>query len=163
MEENTKVKIVLNDNNEVINISLFDDSNLIPTIPDQYEEILSYVKEHHSEMLDSSDIEQKILNYIDEQKNIIKEEENKLIIDYRENNPIVMNKPEIGYFYDENKKCFIPPKPDDTYILNEVTFKWEPDPNIKYNLHNDGVLYRYSKQMNGWIPVEDNNEEKEQI
>jgi hypothetical protein len=32
----------------------------------------------------------------------------------------------IGYYYDPVLDAFIPPKPDDTWILNEQTGLWEP-------------------------------------
>lgn len=36
------------------------------------------------------------------------------------------NIPVIGYTFDEELNAFIPPKPDDTYVLNTTTFEWEP-------------------------------------
>lgn len=48
--------------------------------------------------------------------------------------PLRKNFAGIGYFYDEQRDAFIPPKPDDftdedgnsfTYVLNEDTCRWE--------------------------------------
>jgi len=71
------------------------------------------------------------------------------------NNSITNNQAAIGFTYDENLNAFIPPQPDPTYILNTQTFEWEPDENLKYDLHGDGKLYRYNKELNGWIPTWD--------
>lgn len=81
-------------------------------------------------------------------------------IEYSEDTSITNNQPIIGSTYDENLNAFIPPQPDPTYILNAETFEWEPDENLKYDLHGDGKLYRYNKELNGWTPTwdpEDNN------
>ena len=66
---------------------------------------------------------------------------------------ITNNPASIGYTYDENLNAFIPPQSDPTYILNTQTFEWEPDENLEYDLHGDGKLYRYNKQLNGWNPT----------
>lgn len=44
----------------------------------------------------------------------------------------------IGYYYDENRDAFIPPKPFDSWLLNEETCIWEapisfPKTGLKYN------------------------------
>lgn len=68
---------------------------------------------------------------------------------------ITNNPASIGYTYDENLNAFIPPQTDPTYILNTQTFEWEPDENLEYDLHGDGKLYRYNKELNGWTPTWD--------
>jgi hypothetical protein len=81
-------------------------------------------------------------------------------LEYSEDTSITNNQPIIGFTYDENLNAFIPPQPDPTYILNTQTFEWEPDENLEYDLHGDGKLYRYNKELNGWTPTwdpEDNN------
>lgn len=82
-------------------------------------------------------------------------ESNENIIEYSVDNSITNNQPSVGYTYDSNLNAFIPPQPDPTYILNTQTFEWEPDENLEYDLHGDGKLYRYSKEVNGWIPTWD--------
>lgn len=32
----------------------------------------------------------------------------------------------IGYTYDSERDAFIPPKPGDNYVLNELTCRWDP-------------------------------------
>lgn len=66
---------------------------------------------------------------------------------------VAINEPAIGFTYDESLKAFIPPKPDETYILNTTTFEWKPNPNLKYDIHGNGKLYQYDVENDGWIPV----------
>ena len=52
--------------------------------------------------------------------------------------PLRKNHAGIGYTYDENRDAFIPPKPFNSWILNESTCNWEspipyPQDNNKYN------------------------------
>lgn len=42
-----------------------------------------------------------------------------------ENKPLRKNYAGIGYIYDESRDAFIPPKPNDSWILNEETCLWE--------------------------------------
>ena len=85
-------------------------------------------------------------------------EPNQNIIEYSEDNSITNNQPSIGHTYDPNLNAFIPPQPDLTYILNTQTFEWEPDENLEYDLHGDGKLYRYNRELKGWIPTWDPEE-----
>jgi len=64
-----------------------------------------------------------------------------------------VNQPIIGATYDPIKNVFIPPKPNDDYILDETTFEWYPDPSKEFDLHGDGKLYRYNPENNSWIPT----------
>lgn len=64
-------------------------------------------------------------------------------------------RPEKNYTFNRQLNAFVPPKPNETYILNEETLEWEPNPDIEYDLHNDGVLYKYIKESKGWKPVID--------
>lgn len=59
----------------------------------------------------------------------------------------------IGYYYDSELNAFIPPKPNPTYILNTEIYDWEPDPNIEYDLHGDGIMYKWNGD--GWILTDD--------
>ena len=54
------------------------------------------------------------------------------------NNNIRKNYAGIGYTYDQTRDAFIPPKPFNSWILNEDTCRWEapvalPDTENKYN------------------------------
>jgi hypothetical protein len=52
----------------------------------------------------------------------------------------------IGYSYDENLDAFIPPKPFDSWILNEETCKWlAPKP-----YPNDGLSYFWNESALDW-------------
>lgn len=62
---------------------------------------------------------------------------------------ITNNGPSVGAKYDTELNAFIPPKPDPTYILNTKTFEWEPDENLTYDLHGDGIMYRWIKME--WV------------
>ena len=70
---------------------------------------------------------------------------------------ITNNQPEIGYKYDQSLNAFIPPRQNDTYILNTETYEWEPDPNLEYNLYGDDTRYKW--ENGGWrkIITEDTN------
>ena len=75
------------------------------------------------------------------------------IITYNTPDSSVVNEPAIGYTLDTTLNAFIPPKPDPTYILNTITYQWEPNPSLTYDLHNDGKLYRYDSENICWIPT----------
>lgn len=62
----------------------------------------------------------------------------------------------IGYTYDENRDAFIPPKPFNSWILNEETCNWEAP--IPYPINvEEGQLYIWSEEDLNWklaIPQE---------
>ena len=48
----------------------------------------------------------------------------------------------IGYYYDQTRDAFIPPKPFNSWILNETTCQWEapvalPDTENRYNWNEE--------------------------
>ena len=56
--------------------------------------------------------------------------------------PLRKNYAGIGYTYDASKDAFIPPKPFNSWSLNETTCQWEapvayPDDNKKYRWNED--------------------------
>lgn len=54
-----------------------------------------------------------------------------------------------GYFYDEKKSAFIPPKPFDSWTLDEETFSWlAPKPMPK-----DGDFY-WDEEKQEWTKIE---------
>ena len=53
----------------------------------------------------------------------------------------------IGYSYNETLDAFIPPKPYESWILNEQTCLWEPP--IDYP--NDGKDYLWDEPTSSWI------------
>ena len=53
----------------------------------------------------------------------------------------------IGYTYDQSKDAFIPPKPFNSWLLNETTCNWEPP--VAYP--NDGKLYIWDENITNWV------------
>ena len=56
--------------------------------------------------------------------------------------PFRKNHAAIGYIYDEDKDAFIPPKPFNSWTLNETTCQWEapvalPDTENRYNWNEE--------------------------
>lgn len=53
----------------------------------------------------------------------------------------------IGFSYDEDRDAFIPPKPFESWLLNEETCNWEaPTP-----YPTDGKLYNWDEASQEWI------------
>ena len=70
--------------------------------------------------------------------------QNHTYMEFSTGTSITNNQPEIGYKYNKSLNAFIPPKQNDTYILNSETFQWEPDPNLEYDLYEDGKKYKWN-------------------
>lgn len=66
------------------------------------------------------------------------------------NGSIRKNYAGIGYTYDPNRDAFIPPKPYDSWILNEDTCRWEPP--IAYP--TDGINYKWNENNQSWDEIE---------
>lgn len=63
--------------------------------------------------------------------------------------PLRKNYAGIGYTYDETRDAFIPPKPFDSWVLNEDTCWWEsPTP-----YPQDGKKYVWDETIQEWIEV----------
>lgn len=55
----------------------------------------------------------------------------------------------IGYTYDAGRDAFIPPKPFESWVLNEDTCRWgAPTP-----YPTDGKLYRWDEPTTSWVEV----------
>lgn len=55
----------------------------------------------------------------------------------------------IGYTYDEERDAFIPPKPFESWTLNEITCRWQaPTP-----YPQDGRVYTWDEDTLTWIEV----------
>ena len=52
-----------------------------------------------------------------------------------------------GYYYDEEKDAFIPPKPFISWVLNENTCQWESP--VPYPVDNN--QYTWDEQTTSWI------------
>lgn len=57
----------------------------------------------------------------------------------------------IGYTYDEERDAFIPPKPYDSWTLNEDTCLW--DAPVAYP--EDGALYTWDEDAQSWVEYSD--------
>lgn len=55
----------------------------------------------------------------------------------------------IGFTYDEDRDAFIPPKPFQSWVLNEDTCLWQSP--IPYP--NDGATYRWDESLGDWVEV----------
>jgi hypothetical protein len=63
--------------------------------------------------------------------------------------PFRKNYAGIGFTYDEDLDAFIPPKPFDSWLLNEVRYQWEaPTP-----YPQDGKEYEWSEEDLTWKEV----------
>ena len=60
----------------------------------------------------------------------------------------------IGYTYDEVRDAFIPPKPFESWILNENTCLWEAP--VEYP--SDGEMYRWDEEAGDWILISQESE-----
>ena len=63
--------------------------------------------------------------------------------------PLRKNYAGIGYTYDETRDAFIPPKPFESWSLNEDTCLWEAP--VAYP--EDGKLYTWNEETVGWDEV----------
>ena len=69
-----------------------------------------------------------------------------------EGRPLRMNYAGIGFTYDKEMDAFIPPKPYDSWLLNENTCLWESP--VPYP--EDGKEYEWNEQITGWIEKDNN-------
>jgi hypothetical protein len=60
----------------------------------------------------------------------------------------------IGFTYDEDRDAFIPPKPFDSWILDEATCLWEAP--VAYP--EDGESYTWNEETQEWTAVENETE-----
>jgi hypothetical protein len=62
--------------------------------------------------------------------------------------PFRKNFAAIGFVYDESRDAFIPPKPFDSWCLNDQTCLWEPP----VPMPSDGI-HKWDEQTQTWIRV----------
>lgn len=60
--------------------------------------------------------------------------------------PFRKNYAGIGYFYDENRDAFIPPKPFVSWTLNEETCQWD----APISIPTDGKIYEWDEKTISW-------------
>ena len=64
--------------------------------------------------------------------------------------PLRKNHAGIGYTYDETRDAFIPPKPFNSWVLNEDTCRWEAP--VAYP--TDGNIYKWNETNLNWEVIE---------
>lgn len=64
--------------------------------------------------------------------------------------PLRKNHAGIGYTYDEDRDAFIPPKPYNSWTLNETTCLWEAP--VAYP--TDGQIYTWNEETTTWDLIE---------
>ena len=65
------------------------------------------------------------------------------------NNNIRKNYAGIGFTYDATRDAFIPPKPFNSWLLNETNCIWESP--VAYP--NDGNMYAWDEETTSWLPI----------
>jgi hypothetical protein len=66
-----------------------------------------------------------------------------------EGRPLRKNYAGIGYTYDSIRDAFVPPKPFDSWTLNEETCLWNPP--VPYP--EDGKVYKWNENSQSWIEI----------
>ena len=63
--------------------------------------------------------------------------------------PLRKNYAGIGYTYDKNRDAFIPPKPFNSWVLNESTCLYEaPTP-----MPTDDKMYTWNEETTSWVEI----------
>ena len=83
--------------------------------------VIEVLSVHNNELLDSNGVEQEV-NGIDF---LTKLTGWSIWVQTSYNNNFRKNHAGIGYTYDEDRDAFIPPKPYNSWVLNETTCLWE--------------------------------------
>lgn len=55
----------------------------------------------------------------------------------------------VGYTYDANRDAFIPPKPFNSWVLDEGTCRWKAPSDYPA----DGSIYFWDEQTTSWVEV----------
>jgi hypothetical protein len=65
------------------------------------------------------------------------------------NNNYRKNYAGVGYYFDEARDAFIPPKPFDSWVLDEETCRWEAP--VAYP--TDGLMYTWNEEITDWQAI----------
>ena len=65
------------------------------------------------------------------------------------NGKIRKNYASVGYTYDETRDAFLPPKPFNSWVLNETTCRWEAPVEMPQN----GNIHTWDEQSLSWKEV----------
>lgn len=63
--------------------------------------------------------------------------------------PLRKNYAGIGYTYDSTRDAFVPPKPFNSWSLNEDTCLWEPP----VAMPTDGKIYNWDEDTTSWVEI----------
>jgi hypothetical protein len=63
--------------------------------------------------------------------------------------PLRKNYAGIGYTYDSTRDAFIPPKPFNSWTLNETTCLWE----APIAMPDDGKMYSWDEETTSWTEI----------
>lgn len=66
-----------------------------------------------------------------------------------EGRPLRKNFAGIGYTYDAQRDAFIPPKPFNSWVLDEETCLWE----APVAMPTDGAMYNWDEATTSWVKV----------
>lgn len=66
-----------------------------------------------------------------------------------EGRPLRKNFAGIGYSYDAQRDAFIPPKPFNSWLLDEETCLW----NAPVPMPTDGKMYRWDEETTAWVEI----------
>lgn len=66
-----------------------------------------------------------------------------------EGRPLRKNFAGIGYTYDAQRDAFIPPKPFNSWLLDEETCLWNPP----VPMPTDGKMYRWDEETTSWVEI----------
>ena len=65
--------------------------------------------------------------------------------------PLRKNYAATGYTYDSGRDAFIPPKPYDSWVLNEDTCLWD----APVEMPTDGKIYKWDEDTLSWKDISD--------
>jgi hypothetical protein len=108
--------------------------------------VIEVLSVHNNELLDSNGVEQEV-NGIDF---LTKLTGYPVWKQTSYNNNIRKNHAGIGYTYDEDKDAFIPPKPFNSWILNEDTCRWEASVAMPTTELEENQYYDWNESIINW-------------
>jgi len=108
--------------------------------------VIEVLSVHNNELLDANGVEQEV-NGIDF---LTKLTGWSIWVQTSYNNNFRKNHAGIGYTYDEDKDAFIPPKPYNSWILNETTCQWEAPVAMPTTELEDKQHYFWNESILNW-------------
>ena len=108
--------------------------------------VIEVLSVHNNELLDSNGVEQEV-NGIDF---LTKLTGYPVWKQTSYNNNIRKNHAGIGYTYDEDRDAFIPPKPFNSWILNEDTCQWQSPVAMPTTELEENQYYSWNESIINW-------------